>query len=63
MTSIMIAFQLALAKTYVKEGIIAKQDLIDNFNEIRKKISHQSNVMVADKEIMDFLGIQEERKV
>ena len=62
MTSIMVAFHLALAKTLIQANVFAKEKLVENFNEIRKVISHQGSVTAADKEILAFLEIEEEKK-
>ena len=60
MTSIMMAFNLALTKVLVKNGLLEKQQLIDEFKEVRKYVGHQSPIAVADKEVLDFLELQEE---
>jgi len=62
MTSILVAFNLALAKALVKAGLIDKQELANEFREVRKVVGNQSPIAAAEKEILNFLEVNEEEK-
>ena len=59
-TSIAMCFQLALTKTLIEKDLEFREDLRNNFLELRKTVSHGSEMKDADKIILDMLGIEDE---
>ena len=62
MTSILTAFHLATMKVLVAKGLVTREELVDEFTEIRKVVGHQSPIAAAEKEVLDFLEIKEEEE-